>query len=393
VVGVAERREITRLRMTKTYNLRPEHVFNDWKDLAKVPKFADAVVIATQDQDHSEPMVALANLGYHVLLEKPMATSLDECLMIKEAVKANNIIFAVGHVLRYTAYSQKMKEILDSGIIGDIVNIQHLEPIGWFHHAHSYVRGNWRNSTEATFVLMSKCCHDIDWMTWIMGKKCTKVSSFGSIKHFNQAAKPAGATSRCLDCPLADSCAYSAKNLYLDGVHGIKSGNTSWPVSVLAEEPTIENITDALRTGPYGRCVYDCDNDVMDNQVVIMQYEDGSTATFTMVAFSEDICIRKTRIFGTKGEIEGDGEHKINVFEFASAKKTVIHPDNLNIPGMLGHGGGDFCLMKAFSRAVATNDQSFVCDVDRTFESHSLVFAAEKARVENVVIHRQEQCC
>jgi predicted dehydrogenase len=379
--------------MTKTYNLRPEHVFNDWKDLAKVPRFADAVVIATQDQDHSEPMVALANLGYHVLLEKPMATTLDECLMIKEAVKANNIIFAVGHVLRYTAYSQKMKEILDSGIIGDIVNIQHLEPIGWFHHAHSYVRGNWRNSTEATFVLMSKCCHDIDWMTWIMGKKCTKVSSFGSIKHFNQAAKPAGATSRCLDCPLSDTCAYSAKNLYLDGVHGIKSGNTSWPVSVLAEEPTIESITDALRTGPYGRCVYDCDNDVMDNQVVIMQYEDGSTATFTMVAFSEDICIRKTRIFGTKGEIEGDGEHKINVFEFASAKKTIVHPDNLNIPGMHGHGGGDFCLMKAFSRAVATNDQSFVCDVDRTFESHSLVFAAEKARVENVVIHRQEQCC
>jgi len=129
----------------------------------------------------------------------------------------------------------------------------------------------------------------------------------------------------------------------------------------------------------------------MDNQVVIMQYEDGSTATFTMVAFSEDICIRKTRIFGTKGELEGDGEHKISVFEFGSAKKTVFHPDNLNIPGMYGHGGGDFCLMKAFSKAVATNDQSIVCDVDKTFESHSLVFAAERARVDNVVIHHREE--
>jgi len=389
VVGIAEPKEVTRRRMVQTYDVAPEYVFKDWRELAEVPKFADAVVIATQDKDHTEPALALANLGYNILLEKPMATSLEECSAIRDAVNDNNILFAVGHVLRYTAYSQKLKELLDSGVIGEIVNMQHLEPVGWYHHAHSYVRGNWRNSKEASPVLMAKCCHDLDWMSWVMGKKCQRMSSFGSLKHFNSQSKPQGATSRCLDCPVEASCPYSAKKIYLDGKVGIKAGNTSWPVSVLSEEPTVENIVEALRTGPYGRCVYDSDNDVMDNQVVNMQFEGGSTATFTMVAFSEEICTRKTRIFGTLGELEGDGLETIKVFNFNTQKKTTYIAKIPDIPVMLGHGGGDYGMMKHFVRAVALDDQTLVCDVNKTFDSHELVFHAEESRLRNRVINRE----
>jgi predicted dehydrogenase len=385
VVGVAEPREITRKHMQELYSLEPSNVFADWRDMLSRGRIADAAVIATQDRDHSEPAIALANLGYNILLEKPMATSMEECKGIAKAAKDNKIIFTVGHVLRYTAYSRKLKEILDSGIIGDIVSVQHLEPVGWYHFAHSYVRGNWRNSDQSSFILMAKSCHDIDWLMWIIGKKCTKVSSFGSLKHFNSASKPVGAGSRCLDCAVEATCPYSAKALYLTGPRGVVSGNRGWPVNVLSETVSEDSIREALRNGPYGRCVYDCDNNVMDNQVVNLQFDDGTTASFTMVAFSEEICTRKTRIFGTKGEVTGDGETEIKVFTFANRKKLVYHPDPYEKNGMHGHAGGDFELMKSFIRAVALNDPTLVSSPQETLESHLVVFEAEKSRLQNSV--------
>jgi len=334
---------------------------------------------------HCAPALALAKLGYNILLEKPMSTSREECQLICDVIKASNVIFAVGHVLRYVPYSRKMKEILASGEIGDIINIQHLEPIGWYHYAHSYVRGNWWNQKESSFALMCKSCHDIDWIIWMMGKKCTRVSSFGSLKHFNARNKPAGASSNCLDCSVEQDCPYSAKKLYLDGPVGINSGNTAWPVNVISHNPTKDRVVSALKNGPYGRCVYDCDNDVMDNQVVNMQFEGGATASFSMVAFTKELCVRKTRIFGTLGEIEGDGEKTIKVFNFATQKETVYHPEQYNYKLMSGHGGGDFGLMESFIEAVATNNQELVCGVEETLESHVVVFEAEEARVENTV--------
>eukprot|EP01127_Copromyxa_protea_P016480 TRINITY_DN4904_c0_g1_i1.p1 TRINITY_DN4904_c0_g1~~TRINITY_DN4904_c0_g1_i1.p1 ORF type:complete len:425 (-),score=102.06 TRINITY_DN4904_c0_g1_i1:125-1399(-) len=385
VVGVAEPRPGVRKFMQETYKLESANVFSDWRDLVSAGKIADAVVISTQDRDHLEPAIALANLGYHMLLEKPMSTSLEECKAISEAVQANNIIFCVGHVLRYTSYSRKMKEILDSKVIGDVINIQHLEPVGWFHYVHSYVRGNWRNEKEASSILMAKCCHDVDWILWMMDKKPTRVSSFGSLKHFNEASKPEGAGERCLDCAAEPQCAYSAKNIYLDGPTGINSGNDSWPVNVITEDTTVEGVTKALETGPYGRCAYSCDNDVLDNQVVNMQFEDGSTASFTMVAFSEEVCTRKTRIFGTRGEIVGDGEKSIKVFTFVDRQKKEYFPDPPAHPEMNSHGGGDFGLMESFVKAVSTNNPSLVCNVNKTLESHMVVFEAEIARTENRV--------
>ena len=176
-------------------------------------------------------------------------------------------MLCVCHVLRYTPQAQKVREIISSGALGDVVNIQLLEPIGYWHFAHSYVRGNWRNEAGSTFSLLAKSCHDLDLISYWMGDdKCTNVSSFGSLKHFTKANKPANATSRCLDCPVSGECPYSAKKIYLIPA---KSGHRRWPVSVITDVPDIENVTEALRTGPYGRCVYDCDNDVCDNQVGI----------------------------------------------------------------------------------------------------------------------------
>jgi len=370
--------------MAEKYNVATENVFKDWKELAAVPKIADAVVITTQDRMHSEPAIAFANKGYHILLEKPMSVTEKECIDIAKAVEKNNVVFAVGHVLRYTPYSRKIKQLIDSGAIGDVVSMQHLEPVGYWHFAHSFVRGNWRRADQSSFTLMAKSCHDIDWMTWMMPTKCVKVSSFGSLKHFKSENKPKGGSSRCMDCAVESQCAYSAKKIYLER---IKQGITKWPVAVIAENPTVETVTQALLNGPYGRCVYECDNDVVDNQVVTMFFEGGLTATFTMVAFSEEICVRKTKIFGTKGELVGDGETTIKVHDFVADKTTVYKPEDETLETQLsGHGNADYYLMRTFVDAVACNNPSKIpCDVKETLHSHLVVFAAEKARLESQV--------
>eukprot|EP01125_Pyxidicula_operculata_P018103 TRINITY_DN6407_c0_g1_i1.p1 TRINITY_DN6407_c0_g1~~TRINITY_DN6407_c0_g1_i1.p1 ORF type:complete len:422 (-),score=65.95 TRINITY_DN6407_c0_g1_i1:15-1280(-) len=384
VVAIAEPRKFTREMMAKKFSLPDDRVFEDWKQVTALgQKISDAVVIATQDSMHVEPAIAFASLGYHILLEKPMAPNEEDCKRIYESIEKNKVIFAIGHVLRYTPYSRKVKEILDSGAIGEIINIQHLEPVGWYHHAHSYVRGNWRKESESSFMLLAKSCHDIDWINWVMNSKCKKVTSFGSLNHFKKENKPKEAASRCLDCSLADTCAYSAKTIYLDPV--VNSNYTGWPIKVLAENPNEETITEALKSGPYGRCVYECDNDVVDNQVVNMMFEGGKTASFTMVAFSKEICVRKTRIFGTLGELEGDGENQIKVYNFSTRQMKVHTPDQCPVTKMLGHGGGDYFLMKSFIEAVATNDQSKVCPPQQTLESHLLVFEAERSRLEDSV--------
>lgn len=384
VIGVAEPRDITRELMVKAHNIAPEFIYKDWKDLAKVEKrLADAVLICTQDRMHAEPAIHFANKGYHILLEKPMSVTEPECRAIVDAVEKNNVILCVGHVLRYTPYTLKIKQLIDSGAVGKVVNIQHVEPVGWFHQAHSYVRGNWRNTKESTFMLMAKSCHDMDWLTWMMGCKLQRVSSFGSLFHFRKDQKPKGASDRCMTCPVESECAYSAKKIYLDT---IKKGHAGWPVNVIAEIPTVDSVTQALETGPYGRCVYECDNDVVDNQVVIMQFEGGSTATFTMIAFSKDICERKTRIYGTKGEIEGDG-HTIKHFDFLNRKTTEYTEEFKLNTKMTGHGGADYYLMKSFVEAVAFNDPSKILSNAReTLMSHLAVFAAENSRVNQKIV-------
>lgn len=385
VVGTAEPLEWNRSFMENTYDLPPENVVKDWRELAARPRFADMAIISTQDAMHVEPAIAFAKLGYAILLEKPMAPTEAECEQIVEAAMQSNVLFGVCHVLRYTRYTQMLKALLDSGIIGEVVSIQHLEPVGYWHQAHSFVRGNWCNEQKSSFMLLAKSCHDLDWIRYIMGEKCLSLSSFGSLKHFKKSEKPAeaGEATRCLHCAYEPDCPYSAKKIYLGRV---AQGHTGWPVNVLTPEPTIETVTQALEHGPYGRCVYECDNDVVDNQVVNMLFENGKTANFTMTAFNRG-AHRKTRIFGTRGEISGDGE-KIEIFDFLTDTTQMVDTQAPDSSILGGHGGGDYGLMDHFVEAVACNDPSLILSgPEESLETHKMVFAAERSRLENRVVN------
>ena len=383
VVGVAEPRDQARMRLVADHDIPPDNVYSDWQQAAAREKFADAVVITTQDAMHAEPAIAFAKKGYHILLEKPMAPTAAECKRIVEAVKANGVMLAVGHVMLYTRYTQAMKQLLDGGAVGEIVSIQHLEPVGYWHQAHSFVRGNWRNEAESSSMLLAKSCHDLDWLRYIVGENCLSVSSFGSLKHFRQAEKPpqAGDAIRCLDCNYEPECAYSAKRFYLKRLEQ----GTGWPVNVITFDTTTDGIMKALAEGPYGRCVYECDNDVVDHQVVNISFANGKTASFTMTAFAIP-SHRRTRIFGTQGEIYGDGA-KIWHTDFLTETTQEIDTVAADSSILGGHGGGDYGLMSAFMKAVAENDPSrLLSGPDETLESHLMVFAAEQARREHRIV-------
>lgn len=391
IVGVAEPRDWNRQTVASEYNLPAENVYSDWRALAERPRFADAVIIATQDAMHVEPAVAFARKGYAMLLEKPMAPTEEGCRQIVEAVKENGILFAVCHVLRYTRYTQMLKQVIESGAIGEVVSIQHFEPVGYWHQAHSFVRGNWRNEGESSPMLLAKSCHDMDWIRYVMGAPCRSLSSFGALKHFRKSEKPAraGGATRCIHCDYEPECPYSARKIYLGR---LANGVTGWPVNVVTPEPTVESVTAALEDCPYGRCVYECDNDVVDHQVVNMLFEGDKTAVFTMTAFNK-AAHRKTRIFGTRGELYGDGE-KIEIFDFLTDASRVIDTEatsataNGGSAALGGHGGGDYGLMDRFVAAVCENDPGRILSgADESFETHRMVFLAELARRENRVVN------
>jgi predicted dehydrogenase len=383
VIGVAEPRQYYREHLASLHHIPEENMYTDWQALAQRERFADAVIIATQDALHVEPAITFARLGYHILLEKPIATNEADCYRIIEAAVENNVIFAVCHVMRYTAYTRQLKQMIDSGIIGEIVSMQHLEPVGYWHYAHSFVRGNWSREQASSFMLLAKSCHDLDWISYIMGTRCQAISSFGTRKHFHPGAKPAGAADRCVACQYNLECPYSATKIYLNRV---AQGDIGWPVKILTPVVTFDSVEEALRNGPYGRCVYACDNDVVDNQVVNMLFEDGKTASFTMVGFTE-YASRKTHIFGTKGELYGDGS-SIRHIDFLRDTTNVINITTPNTSILQGHGGGDYGLMDRFISAIACNDpQQIGASPEEILNAYLLVFAAERARRESRVVN------
>lgn len=350
--------------------------YDDWRDLAAAGRIADMVIISTQDRMHVEPATAFAELGYAVLLEKPIAPTADECRRIVEVVERTGIMFGVCHVLRYTPYTDLVKRIVDSGVLGRILDVQHLEPVGWWHMAHSYVRGPWRREDTSAPMLLAKSCHDLDWIGYITGRRLAKVSSFGSLTHLRRENKPAGASDRCLSCAVEPECPYSAPKLYLGT---FRTSGAVWPVTVITDRDDEAGVVEALATGPYGRCVYECDNDVVDHQVVAFEFEDGGAGTFTMTAFSEQTH-RQTRIFGSHGCLEGDGE-AVRVVDFRTGESSHHDLGESGSNAADGHGGGDTGLMEAFVRAVATGDRDLIRSGPReSLESHLAVFSAEEAR-------------
>ena len=374
VVAVAEPRADYRRRLSDEAGVEAPHQFTSWREMAGAPRLADAVVIATLDRDHAEPAQAFASLGYHILLEKPMGTTAAECREIVQAAKSNGVLLAICHVLRYTTYTRVLKELLTSGEVGEIASIRRLEPVGWWHFAHSYVRGNWSREVEGSSMLLAKACHDVDWIHHIMGRRCLQVSSFGSLTHFRPEDKPEGAGDRCVACAVEAGCAYSAVRFY----RGLQEqGHEGWPLDVLTAFPDGESIEHALATGPYGRCVFNGGNDVVDQQVVNMEFEGGRTAAFTMTAFTRPRP-RLDNVFCTNAEVSGDGRY-LEIFDFLSERSRTIDTGAGHENGE-GHGGGDAGVVEAFLQAIARDDPSLISDPEEDLESYEIVFAAERSR-------------
>ena len=386
VVAVAEPREYFRNEMVCRHNIRPENVFTDWKQLLDAPKVADVVIIASTDRLHTEPAILAAEKGYHILLEKPMAPTASECIEIINAVQKKGVIFAVCHVLRYAPFFKTIKDIIESGKIGELCSIQHMEGVGWWHFPHSFVRGNFGNEEKSSFILLAKCCHDIDLLRWWVDKPCIKVSSFGHLKHFRKENHPKNAADKCIDCALADnSCPYSAKKFYFEKLH---MGLHQWPLDMVINEMTEDALNKALKNGPYGKCAYLCDNDVMDTQIVNMDFENDILVSMIVSAFTP--IGRRIRVMGTKGYLEGD-EETIRTLDFQSGKWSEIQANTLAVDITGGHGGGDGCMMDAFLNAVRNNDRSLITTgPEVSLESHLIAFAAEKARKENRIVSLAE---
>ncbi|KAI8937182.1 hypothetical protein NX059_006392 [Plenodomus lindquistii] len=424
----------------------------------------DAVFVCVLDELHEEVVTGIAGLGVHVCCEKPMSTSLKSCVNIFNALHAagsmdgrsngtsngaspkKDTIFGICHVLRYSPHNMLLRHLVrGEKVIGDVLSIEHVEPVGWWHFSHSYVRGNWRKESKTAPSLLTKSCHDIDFLMWML---CSPppdaehaaphlpsyITSTGSRKFFRKERKPqaAGKATNCLDCAHERDCDYSAKKIYFE--RHLKTGNTGWPVKIvnpeiediykttgkdkavkqlledLAEDYTGETSVGEVEARPwFGRCVWEADNDVCDDQYVTIDWADdpldkdsdsslqiegraAKTAQFHMVAFTEKICERRGRIYGTNGEIEYDSK-SIKVHRFATGE-TVTH--NPHIAGG-GHGGGDEGLARQFLMAVnAVNSGTMSgadaqreylgCDLEEAFRSHALVFAAEEARTKRQVI-------
>jgi len=286
--------------------------------------------------------------------------------------------------MRYTALTRHVRAVIEEGRLGELVSIQHLEPVGWWHFAHSYVRGNWRRADLATPMLLAKACHDVDWLQYIVGRPAVRVSSFGSLFHFRPGQAPPGAATRCVACPVEDSCAYSAVRLYRSCLGD--PDLERWPLGALTDTPTVEAVEAALRDGPYGRCVYACDNDAVDHQVVNIEYDGGVTASLTVAAFTP-MADRKTRILGTRGYLDSDGE-TIRVYDFRTASEETIEVGaGTDASAARGHAGGDAGLVDAFLTSITEEDPSVIkTGPADSLTSHRIVWAAERARRDGVVV-------
>ncbi|KAF3050233.1 hypothetical protein E8E11_010346 [Didymella keratinophila] len=403
----------------------------------------DVAFVCVLDEMHEEVVRGIAHLGLHICCEKPMSTRLDSCIRMYKAlnhperprVVTKEPIFGICHVLRYSPHNMLLRHLVrDRSVIGDVLSIEHCEPVGWWHFSHSYVRGNWRKESTSAPSLLTKSCHDIDFLMWML---CTPdsstspphlpstITSAGSLKYFRKSRKPveAGSATNCLSCAYEPSCSYSAKKIYLE--KQLAHGNADWPVKIV--NPEIEDIyktkgfeaassqlltdltedydsTTSLevrnKRNYFGRCVWESDNDVCDDQTVTLTWDDdgddpsrgAKTAVFHMIAHTEKQCERRGRIYGTKGEIEYDST-TISVHDFATGKTTKHVPHAAGG----GHGGGDAGLVRQFLMAVDAVEQERMstneaqrtylgCDLQEAFLSHAVVFAAEDARRKRKVV-------
>ena len=379
IVAAADTRPEKLAQMKAVCGLQDAQCYESAEEMLAAGKLADVMFICTQDQQHHQHAMAALNLGYHLLLEKPISESAEKCLDIERLANEKHLRVIVCHVLRYTVFYQKIKELIDCGTVGEVVSVQASEQVGYWHQAHSFVRGNWCVQEKSAPMILAKCCHDMDILLWLTGKHCRKVSSFGSLRHFRKEYAPQGAAARCTeDCPAAETCPYNAVRFYMGR---LKAGNLGWPINILTTQHDEAGVMKALREGPYGRCVYRCDNDVVDHQVVNLQLEDGVTVNFSMCGFSK-YNHRSIRIMGTHGEIVADtNDHLIHVMPFVG-EESVIDVTTLT-QDFSGHAGGDARMLEEFMDVLLGNSQgsASLSEISRSVESHLVALAAEASRI------------
>lgn len=384
IVAIADIDPAKVQEVAKEYHIPEEMCFSSAEELIAQDKLADIMFITTQDKQHVEQAIPALKKGYHLLLEKPISPKPEECREIVKVAKEYNRQVIVCHVLRYTPIYSKLKDILDTGVIGDIVSVMSIENVGYWHQAHSFVRGNWRNSETTSPMILQKCCHDMDLLLWLTGKTCESVSSFGDTYLFKEECAPKGAALRCMGgCKAREDCPYDAEKIYLEHHKiGAKTGYTEWPLDVLTLHPSVETITEAIKTGPYGRCVYHCDNNVVDHQVVNMKMTDGTTISHTMCGFTATGS-RYAKFMGTKGEIIADmTENTIKITVFGQKDTEVIDISKI-ATDFSGHGGGDNRMVEEFLDMLIneTGATKRTTSVEQSVESHYCALAAEESRI------------
>ena len=383
IVGVAEPNPLRRERYARKHDIDAANCFIQWEEVLRRPKFADAIIIATPDQLHYEPCMRALQLGYDILLEKPISPSEQECRNILELTRKTGRIVAVCHVLRYAPYFVKLREIMQSGAIGEIISLQHLEPIEHTHMAHSYVRGNWRKSGETTPIVLAKSCHDFDILKWMLGKPSKTIQAFGNLTWFKKEHAPKGSKPRCIDgCAVEATCPYSALKIY----HRKRQRTYVFDLPEQKRKQG-EAILEYLKTSDYGRCVYRMDNDQCDHYTTNILFDGDITATFNMEAFTP-WGGRRTRVMGSTGFIEGDMDHfSIHDFRTDKVKKYESKVQDVKNYTNEGHGGGDWRLVADWIQAVSQhNSQLLSSTIEASIESHIMCFMAEESRLSKRVM-------
>jgi predicted dehydrogenase len=377
IAAVAEPNPERQAQLAREHHLSAEAVFPSWEELVDSTMELDAAIIATMDNRHTAPALACLTRGLHLFMEKPLADTFEDCLCIVNAQQNTNRILSVCHTLRYLEPFQRMKEIVSEGRLGSLIQMEHTEAIGPMRFAHNYVRGRWARQENNTFLLLHKCCHDLDLIRWLAGQDCRQVSSFGSLAYFRPDRAPAGSGKRCLeDCRIADECPYSARRLY------VETDLESWPAREICVQHTREAHWKAVQNGNWGSCVWHAGNDVVDHQTVMLEFDEGITATCILTGFSSTNG-RRTRLQGTKGELlyeEAAGILKYK--QFSSSEETTFqmspsafyHPEDKQIVG------------EWLSAIRDPSSVSVTVNAQDALRSNLLAFAAERARVEKRVV-------
>ena len=376
LIGVVELNDLRRQKVAVEFGLDASCCYTDYRDFFRSPLEADAVMICTPENMHFEPAMLAIEAGYHVLLEKPIAQTLEECLAIGEAARRKNVIVSVCHVLRYHPYFIKLKELACSGELGNIISINHCTSVGVDRATHSFVRGLWSREADTNPMLISKCCHDIDFLLWLTKTRCRKITSFGSLRWFRSKNAPEGSAERCVDCKVEAQCPLSAVDLYRVRRDWISNFD-------IPQGKTIDQvIEDELREGKYGRCIYHCDNDVVDHQIVSMEMDSEVTINFSMDLFTlKDH--RKTHICLTEGEIDGN-ETLLRVRRFRGGAETVYDFSNLSHQPF--HAGADLDIVADFIDAIHSEEKYLRTSIDLSVESHRICFEAERSRKEQRMV-------